>query len=213
MDTFFLRTPLSPTSPPPPSVLKSLAQLPYRAITSSAVGVHIGQAGFELNRTTSHSVVKRLHLCRLLLRRQSFNIMASTILMHSIPASPRTAINISSRKSIVRGLFPANHSPRLAPRGGVRVRCMTEERKPDLNPSLKSKSKSKGQDLFIQISEGGIPWFIGTSILLLVASLVPLFQGVTAESKSDGVDDFQCRVVERKICNVGTSCVGLHRIC
>ncbi|XP_039163758.1 early light-induced protein 2, chloroplastic [Eucalyptus grandis] len=46
---------------------------------------------------------------------------------------------------------------------------------------------SNGQDLFTQISEGGIPWFIGTSILLSVASLVPLFQGVTAESKSDGL--------------------------
>ncbi|XP_030477313.1 early light-induced protein 1, chloroplastic-like isoform X1 [Syzygium oleosum] len=149
--------------------------------------------------------------------------MASTILMHSIPASPRTAIDISPRKSVVRGLFPANHSPRLAPRVALRVKCMTEERKPGSNPSAKSKSKvstnftdvfafsgaaperingrlamigfvatiavelSKGQDLFAQISEGGIPWFIGTSILLSVASLVPLFQGVTAESKSDGL--------------------------
>ncbi|KAK3440600.1 hypothetical protein EUGRSUZ_B01895 [Eucalyptus grandis] len=149
--------------------------------------------------------------------------MASTILMHSIPVSPTTTIDLSSRKSVARGLFPANHSPRLAPRGGLRVRCMTEENKRDLNPSPKSKSKvstnfrdvfafsgpaperingrlamigfvaaisvelSKGQDLFAQISEGGIPWFIGTSVLLSVASLVPLFQGVTAESKSDGL--------------------------
>ncbi|XP_048136577.1 early light-induced protein 1, chloroplastic-like [Rhodamnia argentea] len=43
-----------------------------------------------------------------------------------------------------------------------------------------------GQDFFAQISEGGTPWFIRTSILLSVASLVPLFQGVTVESKSDG---------------------------
>ncbi|KAF8037960.1 hypothetical protein BT93_B0722 [Corymbia citriodora subsp. variegata] len=149
--------------------------------------------------------------------------MASTILMHSIPASPRTAIDISSRKSVVSGLIPANHSPKLAPRGGFRVRCMAKESKPDLNPSPKSESKvstgftdvfafsgpaperingrlamigfvaaiavelSKGQDLFTQIGEGGIPWFIGTSILLSVASLVPLLQGVTAESKSDGL--------------------------
>ncbi|KAL3749018.1 hypothetical protein ACJRO7_010154 [Eucalyptus globulus] len=144
--------------------------------------------------------------------------MASTILMHSVPASPRTVIDISSRKSIVRGFFPVNHSPRLAPQVGLCVKCMTKESKPDLNPSQKSKSKeyvfafsgpaperingrlamigfvaaiavelSNGQDLFAQISEGGIPWFIGTSILLSVASLVPLFQGVTAESKSDGL--------------------------
>ncbi|KAF8038003.1 hypothetical protein BT93_B0757 [Corymbia citriodora subsp. variegata] len=138
--------------------------------------------------------------------------MASTILMHSVLASPRTLINISSRKSVVRGFFPVNHNPRLVPQVGLR------ESKPDLNPSLKPKSKvstgftdvfafsgpaperingrlamigfvaaiavelSKGQDLFAQISEGGIP-----CILLSIASLVPLFQGVTAESKSDGL--------------------------
>ncbi|KAL3749027.1 early light-induced protein 1, chloroplastic [Eucalyptus grandis] len=149
--------------------------------------------------------------------------MASTILMHSVPVSPRTVVDISSRKSVVRGLFPASNSPRLSPRGGLHVRCMAKESKPDLNPSPKLKSKvstgftdvfafsgpaperingrlamigfvaaiavelSKGQDLFAQISEGGIPWFIGTSILLSVASLVPLLQGVTVESKSDGV--------------------------
>ncbi|KAK3440602.1 hypothetical protein EUGRSUZ_B01895 [Eucalyptus grandis] len=167
--------------------------------------------------------------------------MASTILMHSIPVSPTTTIDLSSRKSVARGLFPANHSPRLAPRGGLRVRCMTEEIKPEgstetpasdvpsssptptPSPSPKPKRKvstnftdvfafsgpaperingrlamigfvaaiavelSKGQDLFAQISDGGIPWFLGTSVLLSVASLVPLFQGVTVESKSDGL--------------------------
>ncbi|XP_061985117.1 early light-induced protein 1, chloroplastic-like [Populus nigra] len=46
---------------------------------------------------------------------------------------------------------------------------------------------SKGQDLFSQISNGGVSWFLGTSILLSVASLIPLFKGVSAESKSDGV--------------------------
>jgi len=46
---------------------------------------------------------------------------------------------------------------------------------------------SKGQDLFSQISNGGVSWFVGTSILLSVASLIPLFKGVSAESKSDGV--------------------------
>ncbi|KAF8037963.1 hypothetical protein BT93_B0725 [Corymbia citriodora subsp. variegata] len=162
--------------------------------------------------------------------------MASTILMHSIPASPRTAIDISSKKSFVRGLFPANHGPRLAPRGGLLVRCMTEESKPDLNPSPKLKSKpllvyninyvdrlvsnnfvdlfafnrpaperikgklatigfgaaiavelSKGQDLFAQINEGGILWFIGMSILLSVTSIVLLLPSVTAESRADGL--------------------------
>ncbi|KAK3440601.1 hypothetical protein EUGRSUZ_B01895 [Eucalyptus grandis] len=167
--------------------------------------------------------------------------MASAILLRSIPASPSAAIEINSRRSVVRGRFPAYHVPRTAPRGGLRVRCMTEEIKPEgstetpasdvpsssptptPSPSPKPKRKvstnftdvfafsgpaperingrlamigfvaaiavelSKGQDLFAQISDGGIPWFLGTSVLLSVASLVPLFQGVTVESKSDGL--------------------------
>ncbi|OMO85591.1 Chlorophyll A-B binding protein [Corchorus olitorius] len=45
---------------------------------------------------------------------------------------------------------------------------------------------SKGQDVFTQISDGGIQLFLGTSILLSLASLIPLFKGVTVESKSQG---------------------------
>ncbi|KAF5736798.1 putative Early light-induced protein [Tripterygium wilfordii] len=44
----------------------------------------------------------------------------------------------------------------------------------------------KGEDVFAQISDGGIPLFVGTSVLLTVASLIPLFNGVSAESKSNG---------------------------
>ncbi|GAB1624386.1 hypothetical protein AAOGI_44370 [Agarivorans albus] len=43
-----------------------------------------------------------------------------------------------------------------------------------------------GQDLIAQLSSGGIPLFLGTSVLLTVASLVPLFNGVSVESKSKG---------------------------
>ncbi|KAH9608899.1 hypothetical protein KSS87_011736 [Heliosperma pusillum] len=46
---------------------------------------------------------------------------------------------------------------------------------------------SNGTDLFEQISNGGGQWFLGTSILLSVASLVPLFQGKRAEAKTDGL--------------------------
>ncbi|KAK4587403.1 hypothetical protein RGQ29_024205 [Quercus rubra] len=38
-----------------------------------------------------------------------------------------------------------------------------------------------------RISNGGIPWFLGTSIVLSLASLIPLFQGVSVESKSKGL--------------------------
>ncbi|BBG92384.1 hypothetical protein Prudu_000108 [Prunus dulcis] len=46
---------------------------------------------------------------------------------------------------------------------------------------------SKGEDVFSQISNGGVSLFVGTSILLTVASLIPLFKGVSVESKSDGI--------------------------
>ncbi|BFG13959.1 hypothetical protein CerSpe_002330 [Prunus speciosa] len=46
---------------------------------------------------------------------------------------------------------------------------------------------SKGQDVFAQISDGGVSLFLATSILLSVASVIPLFKGVSVESKSDGI--------------------------
>ncbi|XP_074381813.1 early light-induced protein 1, chloroplastic-like [Apium graveolens] len=46
---------------------------------------------------------------------------------------------------------------------------------------------SNGQDVFSQISNGGVPWFLGTSVLLTLASLVPLFKGVSVQSKSGGL--------------------------
>ncbi|KAM0029897.1 putative chlorophyll A-B binding protein [Helianthus debilis subsp. tardiflorus] len=46
---------------------------------------------------------------------------------------------------------------------------------------------SSGQDVFAQISHGGVPAFVVTSLVLSVASLVPLFKGVRAESKSSGL--------------------------
>nr|AFK48277.1 unknown [Lotus japonicus] len=46
---------------------------------------------------------------------------------------------------------------------------------------------ARGQGVFEQISDGGVPWFLGTSVVLTLASLVPLFQGVSVESKSKGV--------------------------
>ncbi|MCD7464556.1 hypothetical protein HAX54_052982 [Datura stramonium] len=46
---------------------------------------------------------------------------------------------------------------------------------------------ANGADLSAQLSSGGFSWFLGSSALLTLASLIPLFQGVTAESKSGGI--------------------------
>ncbi|KAL5830550.1 hypothetical protein ACOSQ3_020018 [Xanthoceras sorbifolium] len=46
---------------------------------------------------------------------------------------------------------------------------------------------ANGQDVLDQISNGGIPWFVGTSVVLSLASLIPLFKGASVESKSKGL--------------------------
>ncbi|KAF9618603.1 hypothetical protein IFM89_002298 [Coptis chinensis] len=46
---------------------------------------------------------------------------------------------------------------------------------------------AQGEDVVAQLANGGIPWFVGTSVVLSLASLIPLFKGVTVESKSDGL--------------------------
>ncbi|CAH8317205.1 unnamed protein product [Eruca vesicaria subsp. sativa] len=45
---------------------------------------------------------------------------------------------------------------------------------------------SKGENVFAQISDGGVGWFLGTTALLTLASMVPLLKGIRAESKSKG---------------------------
>lgn len=44
-----------------------------------------------------------------------------------------------------------------------------------------------GEDLSSQISMGGISWFVVTAGLFTVASLIPMFQGVTVDMKSKDV--------------------------
>ncbi|CAA6674832.1 unnamed protein product [Spirodela intermedia] len=47
---------------------------------------------------------------------------------------------------------------------------------------------ARGTGLAAQVAEGaGVPWFVATASVLSLASLVPLFKGVTAESRSAGL--------------------------
>lgn len=46
---------------------------------------------------------------------------------------------------------------------------------------------ARGDDVVAQLMNGGLPWFVGTTVLLSIASLVPLFKGVTVQSRSDGL--------------------------
>ncbi|XP_073278178.1 early light-induced protein 1, chloroplastic-like [Primulina huaijiensis] len=62
---------------------------------------------------------------------------------------------------------------------------------------------TKGQDIFSQIQDGGIPWFLGTTVLLSVASLVPLFKGVSADSKSKGLMTSDAELWNGRLAMVG----------
>ncbi|XP_062108304.1 early light-induced protein 1, chloroplastic-like [Humulus lupulus] len=68
---------------------------------------------------------------------------------------------------------------------------------------------SKGQDVFAQISNGGGSWFVGTSIVLTLASLVPLFKGVSVESKSDGVMTSDAELLNGRVAMVGLVALAL----
>ncbi|XP_020096736.1 early light-induced protein 1, chloroplastic-like isoform X2 [Ananas comosus] len=46
---------------------------------------------------------------------------------------------------------------------------------------------AKGDGIFAQLSNGGVPWFLFTAALLSVASLVPLFRGESVQSRSGAV--------------------------
>ncbi|XP_078179672.1 early light-induced protein 2, chloroplastic-like [Carex rostrata] len=46
---------------------------------------------------------------------------------------------------------------------------------------------ASGEDLFAQLSNGGIPAFFGAAVLFSVASLVPLFKGKNVESITTGI--------------------------
>ncbi|XP_021832860.1 early light-induced protein 1, chloroplastic-like [Prunus avium] len=60
-----------------------------------------------------------------------------------------------------------------------------------------------GQDVFAQLSNGGVSLFVATSILLSVASLVPLFKGVSVESKSDGIMTSDAELLNGRLAMLG----------
>lgn len=46
---------------------------------------------------------------------------------------------------------------------------------------------TKGDDLASQLASGGLWWFAGSAALLSLASLVPMFKGISVQSKSGGL--------------------------
>jgi hypothetical protein len=46
---------------------------------------------------------------------------------------------------------------------------------------------ASGKDLFSQLATGGVPLFVGSAVVLSLASLIPMFKGVSTESKSQAI--------------------------
>ncbi|CAN4091257.1 unnamed protein product [Withania somnifera] len=119
-------------------------------------------------------------------------------------------ISFSQSKNGLNQFLPSCYLPRLHKSSHLRVKCMSEP-KPSSNffdvfsfsgPAPEringrlamigfvaaiGVELAKGGDLSVQLSSGGFSWFLGTSALLTLASVIPLFQGVSAESKSGGI--------------------------
>ncbi|KAM3707254.1 hypothetical protein ACJW31_02G010500 [Castanea mollissima] len=136
--------------------------------------------------------------------------MAASSAMQSILASPLTRV-VSNRSTRVNQFLtiPTSYvSPVPRNTSSMRVRCMEKVSINILDlfafsgaaperingrlamigfVSAMAVELSSGEDVFAQISNGGIPWFLGTSIVLTCASLIPMFKGISAESKSEGV--------------------------
>ncbi|XP_031270025.1 early light-induced protein 1, chloroplastic-like [Pistacia vera] len=124
---------------------------------------------------------------------------------------------VTNRSCGVSQFFPIKYVPRLGRNAGVQVRCMAEEKqKAKVSTKFSDVFAFSGpaperingrlamigfvaamaverctitgiSSSSIQISDGGLTWFIGTSVVLSLASLVPLFTGVTVESVSEGL--------------------------
>ncbi|XP_058739781.1 early light-induced protein, chloroplastic [Vicia villosa] len=62
---------------------------------------------------------------------------------------------------------------------------------------------AKGQGLGEQLSGGGVPWFLGTSVLLTLASLIPFLQGVSVESKSKSIMSSDAELWNGRIAMLG----------
>ncbi|CAN0857190.1 Early light-induced protein 1, chloroplastic [Linum grandiflorum] len=62
---------------------------------------------------------------------------------------------------------------------------------------------ANGQDVFTQLSAGGSSWFLFISGLFTAASLVPMFEGVSAESKSKGLMTSNAEIWNGRLAMIG----------
>ena len=62
---------------------------------------------------------------------------------------------------------------------------------------------ASGQDLLTQLSSGGVSRFVISAVLLSIASLVPMFKGVSTESKSQPVFSSSAEMWNGRLAMIG----------
>ncbi|KAI3852515.1 hypothetical protein MKW92_034215 [Papaver armeniacum] len=71
---------------------------------------------------------------------------------------------------------------------------------------------ARGTDVAAQLADGGLPWFVITSVVLSVASLIPLSQGVSVESKSDGLMSSSAEMWNGRVAMLGLVALVLTEV-
>jgi len=68
---------------------------------------------------------------------------------------------------------------------------------------------ASGKDLFSQLATGGVPLFVGSAVLFTVASLIPMFKGVTKESKSEAIMSVEAEMLNGRFAMLGLIALAL----
>eukprot|EP00253_Pinus_taeda_P018360 PITA_18360 len=68
---------------------------------------------------------------------------------------------------------------------------------------------ASGRDLISQLASGGVPLFIGSSLLLTLASVIPMFKGVSKESKSQEIMSSGAEMLNGRFAMLGLVALAL----
>eukprot|EP00253_Pinus_taeda_P026321 PITA_26321 len=68
---------------------------------------------------------------------------------------------------------------------------------------------ASGRDLISQLASGGVPLFIGSSLLFTLASVIPMFKGVSKESKSQEIMSSEAEMLNGRFAMLGLVALAL----
>jgi hypothetical protein len=68
---------------------------------------------------------------------------------------------------------------------------------------------ANGKDLLSQLGSGGVPLFVGSAVLFSVASLIPMFKGISKESKSKAIMSVEAEMLNGRFAMLGLIALAL----